>query len=78
MPAPVTLMRGRSQATIVSRAPGAWEVTWKVAGQPDRLGVLNSGVPLQVSLNVDEPAEFFYRKLGASSEWLPVQTEGGQ
>lgn len=75
MPAPVTLKRGRSQATLVSNENQALEVSWRVPGQPNGMGMLNRGVPLQVTLNVDEPAEFFYRKFGASSDWLPIEAE---
>jgi hypothetical protein len=78
MTAPVTLKRGRSQATLVSHESGSWEVSWRVPDRPGGLGLLNRGVPLQVALNVDEPAEFFYRKLGASTEWLPVKPDGAQ
>jgi hypothetical protein len=78
MPGPVTLKRGRSQATLVSLESGPLEVSWRVPGRPDGLGMLSRDVPLQVALNVDEPAEFFYRKFGSSGAWLPVQSDGAQ
>lgn len=71
--APVTLKRGRSQATIVSHVNRIWEVRWTASGgTAPGLGVLNSAVPLQVALSLDEPAEFFYREIGSSADWLPV------
>lgn len=75
MPAPVTLKRGRSQATLVCHESGPLEVSWRTPGRPDGLAMISREVPLQVALNVDEPAEFFYRKFGSSGAWLPVQTD---
>jgi hypothetical protein len=70
--APVTLKRGSSQATLVSHVDQTWEVQWRLRAGAPGFAVLNRGVPLQVALNPDESAEFFYRKLGASSDWIPV------